>query len=167
MWDITEDQAVLVSGHKDLQFIDGIVVNSSNDVRREHSEGILDNNGQADKEISSLCWVSSDGSVLAVGYVDGDILLWDLTNGSSTKDLQRNESLSNVIKLQLSSAEKRLPVIALHWHSNSANKGPKGQLFVYGGDEIGSKEILTVCCRCSILFYCVTSWESFSIYYHY
>ncbi|XP_074368471.1 uncharacterized protein LOC141708640 isoform X2 [Apium graveolens] len=144
LWDITEDQAVLVRGHKDLQFIDEIVVNSSNDVRHEHSEGISDNNGLADKEISSLCWVSSDGSVLAVGYVDGDILLWDLTNGASTKDLQYNESLSHVLKLQLSSAQKRLPVIVLHWHSNSADKGPKGQLFVYGGDEIGSKEVLTI-----------------------
>ncbi|KAK1396923.1 putative transducin family protein / WD-40 repeat family protein [Heracleum sosnowskyi] len=112
LWDITEDQAVLVSGHKDLQLKNAIVVNSSNDVRHEHSEGTSDNNGLSEKEISSLCWVSSDGSVLAVGYVDGDILLWNLTNGASTKDSQ--------------------------------NKGPKGQLFVYGGDEIGSKEVLTI-----------------------
>ena len=154
MWDITEDQAVLVSGHKDLQLKDEMVINSSNDVRHEHSEGTSDNIGQAEKEISSLCWVSSDGSVLAVGYVDGDILLWNLTNGASTKDLQSYESLNNVVKLQLSSAQKRLPVIVLHWHSNSADKGPKGQLFVYGGDEIGSEEVLTVCCRCNILFYC-------------
>lgn len=144
MWDITEDQAVLVSGRKDLQLKDEIVVHSSNDVRHEHSEGTSDNNGQVEKEISSLCWVSSDGSVLAVGYVDGDILLWNLKNGASTEDIQSNESLSNVIKLQLSSAEKRLPVTVLHWHSNSADKGPKGQLFVYGGDEIGSKEVLTI-----------------------
>lgn len=163
MWDITEDQAVLVSGRKDLQLKDEIVVNSSNDVRHEHSEGTSENNGLAEKDISSLCWVSSDGSVLAVGYVDGDILLWNLTNGAYTKDLQINESLSNVSKLKLSSAQKRLPIIVLHWHSNSADKGPKGQLFVYGGDEIGSKEVLTVCCRCSMLFYCISFLVSFSI----
>lgn len=146
MWDITEDQAVVVGGHKDPQLKAEIVVNSLNDVRHEHSEGRSVNYEREEKEISSLCWVSSDGSVLAVGYVDGDILLWNLRNGASTKDLQSHESLSNVIKLQLSSAQKRLPVIVLHWHSNGADKGPKGQLFVYGGGGIGSEEVLTVCC---------------------
>nr|XP_017241740.1 PREDICTED: uncharacterized protein LOC108214315 isoform X2 [Daucus carota subsp. sativus] len=144
LWDITEDQAVLVSGRKDILLKDAIVVNSSDDVRHEPSEGTSDNNGQLEKDISSLCWVSSDGSVLAVGYVDGDILLWNLTNSASTKDLQSHKSLNNVSKLKLSSAQKRLPVIVLRWHSNSADKGPKGQLFVYGGDEIGSEEVLTI-----------------------
>lgn len=154
LWDITEDQAVLVSGRKDILLKDAIVVNSSDDVRHEPSEGTSDNNGQLEKDISSLCWVSSDGSVLAVGYVDGDILLWNLTNSASTKDLQSHKSLNNVSKLKLSSAQKRLPVIVLRWHSNSADKGPKGQLFVYGGDEIGSEEVLTVCRKC-IQFYCL------------
>lgn len=144
LWDITEDQAVVVGGHKDPQLKAEIVVNSLNDVRHEHSEGRSVNYEREEKEISSLCWVSSDGSVLAVGYVDGDILLWNLRNGASTKDLQSHESLSNVIKLQLSSAQKRLPVIVLHWHSNGADKGPKGQLFVYGGGGIGSEEVLTI-----------------------
>lgn len=149
LWDVTEDRAVLVRGYKDLQRKDEIVIDSLNDVRREHIN-VTSDNEQAEKEISSLCWVSSDGSILAVGYVDGDILLWNLSTAASTKDQKGHESSSNVIKLQLSSAEKRLPVIVLHWYSNSAHKGPRGQLFVYGGDEIGSEEVLTVCSRCAI-----------------
>lgn len=149
LWDVTEDRAVLVRGYKDLQLKDEIVIDSSNDARREHSNATSDNE-QPEKEISSVCWVSPDGSILAVGYVDGDILLWNLSTTASTKDQKGHESSNNVIKLQLSSAEKRLPVIVLNWYSNSAHRGPKGQLFVYGGDEIGSEEVLTVCSRCSV-----------------
>lgn len=143
LWDVTVDRAVLVRGYKDLQLKDEIVIDSLNDVRREHID-VTSDNEQAEKEISSLCWVSSDGSILAVGYVDGDILLWNLSTAASTKEQKGHKSSSNVIKLQLSSAEKRLPVIVLHWYSNSAHKGPRGQLFVYGGDEIGSEEVLTI-----------------------
>jgi syntaxin-binding protein 5 len=53
---------------------------------------------------------------------------------------------SNVIKLQLVSGSRRLPVFVLHWSAGSAvhsNKG--GHLFVYGDDDMGSKEVLRVC----------------------
>lgn len=49
------------------------------------------------------------------------------------------------MKLQLSSAEKRIPVIVLHWlSSNKSHKEGSGHLLIYGGDEIGSDEVLTV-----------------------
>lgn len=98
-----------------------------------------------DKEISALCWASSDGSVLAVGYIDGDILFWKTSNSASTKGHLAGSSYNDIVKLQLSSAEKRLPVIVLHWSSNSKLQNDvDGQLFIYGGDEIGSDEVLTV-----------------------
>lgn len=97
-----------------------------------------------DKEISALCWASPDGSILAVGYVDGDILFWNTSKDFSTKD-QENGLSPNVVKLQLSSSEKRLPVIVLHWLDNSkSSKHQEGQLLIYGGDEIGSDEVVTV-----------------------
>lgn len=50
-----------------------------------------------------------------------------------------------MLKLQLSSAEKRLPIIVLHWLDNSKSRNHRGgQLLVYGGDEIGCEEVVTV-----------------------
>ncbi|TXG50105.1 hypothetical protein EZV62_025980 [Acer yangbiense] len=93
------------------------------------------------REISTLCCASTDGSVLAVGYVDGDIMFWNLPTDASTKDQKAENSSTNVVKLQLSSANRRLPVIVLHWSADRSHNG--GQLFVYGGDGIGSEEVLT------------------------
>ncbi|KAL0309977.1 UNVERIFIED_CONTAM: hypothetical protein Sradi_5940000 [Sesamum radiatum] len=97
-----------------------------------------------EKEISALCWASTDGSILAVGYIDGDILFWN-TSKDSLVGGQETRSSSNVVKLQLSSAEKRLPIIVLHWLDDTKSSHcPEGQLLVYGGDEIGCEEVVTV-----------------------
>ncbi|GFZ15014.1 transducin family protein [Actinidia rufa] len=137
-----EDRAVLVKGCKDLQRKDDKVVDSPSDVKHEQFIDTEDSE-QAEKEISSLCWVTSDGSILAVGYVDGDILLWNLSIAASSKDQQGQKASNNVIKLQLSSSDRRLPVIVLHCSGNKSHTDCEGQLFVYGGDEIGSEEVLT------------------------
>ena len=98
-----------------------------------------------EKEISSLCWASNDGSILAVGYVDGDIMFWNFSTATPKKNRQAEKSPNNVVKLQLSSGEKRLPVIVLHWSANQSGSDRGCNLFVYGGDKIGSEEVLTVC----------------------
>ena len=80
-----------------------------------------------------------------MGYITGDILLWDMTTRSSRQGKQSDVS-SNVVKLQLASGSRRLPVIVLHWSAGSAIHSTKGgHLFVYGGDDMGSEEVLTVC----------------------
>ncbi|KAH9736585.1 v-snare coiled-coil domain-containing protein [Citrus sinensis] len=105
-----------LSGGKDLQLKDGVVDSPS--------EG--------------------DSTFLEVGYIDGDILLWNTSTTASTKG-QQTGSRNNVVKLELSSAERRLPVIVLHWSTNKESRSNiDGRLFVYGGDEIGSEEVLTV-----------------------
>lgn len=138
LWDVSEDKALLIRGYKDLQLKDEIVIRSNNDIKRE-SINYKSDEEQIEKEISALCWVSPDGSILAVGYVDGDIILWNL----STNNQKTNKNTKNAVKLKFSSSDKRLPVIVLHWCPNSQRNG-SGQLFVYGGDDIGSEEVLTV-----------------------
>ncbi|XP_021769200.1 uncharacterized protein LOC110733455 isoform X2 [Chenopodium quinoa] len=133
LWDISEDQLVFARGWNSHQVNDDHVVNLA-DIGDE----------QVDKEIISLCWASSDKSILAVGYVDGDILLWDLSNVATRKYHKSGKPVNNVIKLQLSSAERRFPVITLHWSARGVSNDDGGQLFVYGGDEIGSAEVLTI-----------------------
>ncbi|XP_024026433.1 uncharacterized protein LOC21399448 isoform X3 [Morus notabilis] len=143
LWDVLEARIVFSGGDKDLQLKDEVAeastaanVNSLED-KSEHPLG--------EKEISALCWASSSGSILAVGYIDGDILFWNTSSVASSKGQQALSSPNNVVKLRLSSAERRLPVIVLQWSAtNKSRNNCDGQLFIYGGDEIGSEEVLTV-----------------------
>ena len=67
-------------------------------------------------------------------------MFWDLSTADFPPDQQVERLSNNVVKLQLSSADRRLPIIVLHWCANNSG----GKLFVYGGHEIGSEEVLTV-----------------------
>ncbi|KAL5740380.1 hypothetical protein ACOSQ2_029560 [Xanthoceras sorbifolium] len=142
LWDVSEAQVPFVGGGKDLQLKNGIVDSPS-----EVDSNLPDNKPEhhlQEKEISALCWASSDGSILAVGYLDGDILFWNTSRAISSKG-QQTGLCKNVVKLELSSAERRLPVIVLHWSTNNESRADSdGRLFIYGGDEIGSEEVLTV-----------------------
>lgn len=141
LWDITEDRAALVREYKQHQSKDEIVVYALKNAKEEKFRASSDNQ-EGEKEISSLCWLSSDGSILAVGYIDGDILLWNISVPG--KKSPEAEASSNYVKLQLSAGAKRLPVIILRWSAKNTQNGCGGKLFVYGGDSIGSEEALTV-----------------------
>ncbi|KAK9124526.1 hypothetical protein Sjap_014128 [Stephania japonica] len=140
LWDISSSKVVTARGYKDLLLKDEEFVRAVNDdLQDTRSE-----QEQLEKEISSLCWASSTGSIVAVGYVDGDIMFWNLSNASSPDGQEGRISSNDVIKLQLSSSEKRIPVIVLHWSARSASHNDRlCQLYIYGGDEIGSEEVLT------------------------
>ncbi|TQD82408.1 hypothetical protein C1H46_032050 [Malus baccata] len=143
LWDVSEAKIVYIGGGKDLQLKDGIV-KSTNEIDADCPEDTLEHQ-LGDKEISALCWASSNGSILAVGYIDGDILFWNMSSPSSVKGQKALSPSNNVVKLRLSSAERRLPVIILQWSTDyKSHNGCDGQLFIYGGDEIGSEEVLTV-----------------------
>lgn len=144
LWDIHKGQAVTTRGHTNLQLKGA----EGPDSLSETSDQLQSNaaNHDGDNEICCLCWVSTNGSIAAVGYMNGDILLWDFSDSFSVKGQQPQISSSNVIKLQLASGDRRLPVIVLHWSANcKGNIDKGGQLFIYGGDEIGSEEVLAVC----------------------
>ncbi|KNA16893.1 hypothetical protein SOVF_085080 isoform B [Spinacia oleracea] len=143
LWDISKDQLVLVRGLNSHQVNDRNVVNLAN-IRSNEVKDQTFGDEQGDKEIISVCWASSDGSILAVGYVDGDILFWNLSDVATSKDHKAGKAADNVTKLQLSSSDRRFPVITLHWSASDAHSDHGGQLFVYGGDEIGSAEVLTI-----------------------
>ncbi|MED6160716.1 hypothetical protein PIB30_054002 [Stylosanthes scabra] len=143
LWDSSEDRIVVIRGQKDRELKIERVTSYPNDPKDVSSDNKLDNE-EEDKEISCVSWASNDGSVAVVGYVDGDIMFWDLSNADSSSNHQAQKLSNNVVKLQLSSADRRLPVIFLHWCANKSFGNNGSQLFVYGGDEIGSEEVLTV-----------------------
>lgn len=142
LWDISESRVLFVGGGEDLKLKNG------NDdpyraARRTPFDTCYHNIGE--KEISALCWASSNGSILAIGYTDGDILLWKIPPASSIGDPNIELSSNNVVKMKLSSAKMRLPVVVMHWSASSGFCNEyRGQLFVYGGLEMGSQEVLTV-----------------------
>ncbi|KAJ8445908.1 hypothetical protein Cgig2_009837 [Carnegiea gigantea] len=140
LWDVSEAKVVVIKGDKDLHVKDN-VRDSPSKLDDDPCENVLEHMNE--KEISALCWASSFGSMIAVGYVDGDILLWNIGGDAFSKGKHTGVSGKDVVKLQLSSSEKRLPVIVIHWGSLSQNSC-EGQLFVYGGSEIGSEEVITV-----------------------
>ncbi|XP_061351670.1 uncharacterized protein LOC133296653 isoform X1 [Gastrolobium bilobum] len=143
LWDASEDRIVLIRGHKDIELKGKKLASYPDDPKDELSDDKIDPE-EEDKEISSVSWASNDGSIVAVGYVDGDIMFWDLSTADSPLDQQAEKLSNNVVKLQLSSADRRLPIIVLHWCANKSFNNSGGKLFVYGGDEIGSEEVLTV-----------------------
>ncbi|XP_050904243.1 lethal(2) giant larvae protein homolog SRO77 isoform X2 [Lathyrus oleraceus] len=142
LWDALEDQIVLIRDHKNIKLKINQVSSYSDEPKDEHSDDKLEL--EEDKEISCVSWASNDGSVVAVGYVDGDIMFWDLSTANAPIDQEDKKMSNNVVKLQLSSADRRLPIIILHWCTNKSLSSSGGELFVYGGHEIGSEEVLTV-----------------------
>ncbi|KAL6534388.1 hypothetical protein OROHE_013313 [Orobanche hederae] len=141
LWDVVEANVVAVRGDKVLQLKDTVIRPNNVDA---NSVDDAPSHDLEEKEISALCWASTDGSIIAVGYIDGDILFWHTSKDSFIKDRDAGMS-TNVVKLQLSSAKKRLPVIVLHWLDQSKSCDHReGQLLIYGGDEIGCEEVVTM-----------------------
>lgn len=141
IWDVSEDKVILIKGNKDLQLKSKTLTDFQKGMGQELCDDVSEDE-HMEKEISSLCWVSTDGTVLAVGYIDGDIMLWNLSTMASNNKTEK--SSTDVVKLQLSSVDRRLPVIVLHWSADSSHNNSCGRIFVYGGDAIGSEEVLTV-----------------------
>ncbi|KAK4731093.1 hypothetical protein R3W88_024081 [Solanum pinnatisectum] len=142
LWDVVEAHVIIVKGDKDLHLKDG-ALNFRKNADSSSPDDLLQHQFE-EKEITTLCWASTDGSILAAGYIDGDILLWKMSKSSTSKG-QEAGPFDNVVKLQLSSVEKRLPIIVLHWWANSKSRNNSdGHLLIYGGDEIGSDEVITI-----------------------
>lgn len=82
LWDIVEAKILVVRGNNALQLKN--VVGSPSDADF-NTEDVTSQHPLEEKEISALCWVSRDGSILAAGYVDGDILFWKTSTASPSK----------------------------------------------------------------------------------
>ncbi|KAG6427660.1 hypothetical protein SASPL_111906 [Salvia splendens] len=113
LWDVVEAQPVVVRGDKVLQLKNKVCPPNDGVTDIVDDEPSLD---LEEKEISALCWASTDGSILAMGYVDGDILFWNIGY---------------------------LLLFYTGWTTLNPVSTEKVN-FLYGGDEIGSEEVVTV-----------------------
>lgn len=99
-----------------------------------------------EKEICTVCWAC--GNTLVAGYVDGDVWLWSfppITKARSETGFPFSSG-EPLQKLDLVPGKSsRMPVIVLTWSpSRKGSKSGAGQLYVFGGGEVGSPEVLTV-----------------------
>ncbi len=106
-----------------------------------------------EKEICSVCWAC--GNIFVAGYVDGDIQFWSFPNenkiqGQQQPESPRPSSASGVVplrKIDLAPGKTaRMPVMVLRWWDSAKSSGKHGggQLYVYGGGEVGAPEVLKV-----------------------
>ena len=83
LWDILEAQVVVVRGDKVLE------------LRMDASDQPEHN---LETQITALCWASSNGAVLAVGYIDEDIMFWKTSNTASSKGRKAGASSNNLLQ---------------------------------------------------------------------
>ncbi|MCO5582349.1 hypothetical protein L7F22_036243 [Adiantum nelumboides] len=137
------DGVIVVWSVFDAQIKDIRIVSGKNQQEEElSSDG---DNEDEEKDICCTCWADSSGNLLAIGYTDGDIWLWDLAPSSSKSSRESNVPLA---KLQLSSDNLRSPVLALRWCAGGGREAAAsvgGHLFVYGGGGFDCSEVFTVC----------------------
>jgi hypothetical protein len=125
---------------------------------------------EEEKEICTVCWAY--GNTLVAGYVDGDVWLWSFplnTKGRSETDFPFSSG-EPLRKLELVPGKSsRMPVIVLSWSpSRKGSKNGAGQLYVFGGGEVGSPEVLTVSyvpnfLVCKMVVYFVQGEEEFKV----
>lgn len=110
---------------------------------------------EEEKEICTVCWACQSGTVVAAGYVDGDIWLWALPilkeGGSGELSEAHLPFISGtpLRKIDLVPGKSlKMPVIFLKWCASGKggkdNRDASGQLFVYGGSALNATQAFTV-----------------------
>lgn len=120
------------------------------------SKAEVEDEEEEEKEICTACWTCQDGSIIAAGYVDGDIWLW--TVPASAKEGGSGDhsdadlpfiSGAPLRKIDLVPGKSmKMPVILMKWCASGKGgkdaKDASGQLFVYGGSDLNATQALTV-----------------------
>ncbi|GJU49624.1 retrovirus-related pol polyprotein from transposon TNT 1-94 [Tanacetum coccineum] len=104
-WKLNQEKLLMEHGHQEvikvLELQDGVVDSPGQDGRLSNGHNL------EDKEITALCWASSNGTVLAVGYLDGDIMFWKTSTTASGGEIGSEEVLT-VLTLEWSARIKTL-----------------------------------------------------------
>jgi syntaxin-binding protein 5 len=110
---------------------------------------------EEEKQICTVCWACQSGTVVAAGYVDGDIWLWALPIPKEGGSGELSEAHLPFIsgtplrKIDLVPGKSlKMPVIFLKWCASGKggkdNRDASGQLFVYGGSALNATQAFTV-----------------------
>ncbi|XP_073293615.1 uncharacterized protein [Primulina huaijiensis] len=102
---------------------------------------------QETKKVTAACWVSMTGTKVAVGYSNGDILLWSVPcpSDSKTEQVSINETsggqITPVCKLNLGYKVDKIPISKLKWIDAD---GKSSRLYVLGMSENFSTNLQVV-----------------------
>ncbi|BBN19258.1 protein MpTOMOSYN11 [Marchantia polymorpha subsp. ruderalis] len=151
LWGLHENQVLAVRGGTENQRRE--LSNFANSLKgRAIATSKPSDDDEEEQEICCMCWVCPVGSVVAVGYTNGDILLWGLPTIIKAKGLVEMELVEGpaysgvpIRKLDLAHGMVKMPVVGLTWcASGTSTRGASGRLYVFGGGEVGRPEALMV-----------------------
>ncbi|XVF18147.1 hypothetical protein REPUB_Repub10bG0187200 [Reevesia pubescens] len=120
LWEIRESKAILVTGGSMFQSV--------------HNEA---------KHVTSACWVCPFGSKVAVGYNNGEILIWIVPTSKLKNEAAPEISIQNspICKLILGFRSENIPIASLKWAYADAKAT---RLYVMGASNVASTSLLQV-----------------------
>ncbi|KAL2609298.1 hypothetical protein R1flu_027871 [Riccia fluitans] len=152
LWGLHENRVLAVRGGSEMQQCELADYANSLKSRALATPSTPFSDDEDEKEISCVCWVCPIGSVVAVGYIDGEILLWSLPSimkakGQMDVELVEGPPYSGqpLMTVDLAPGKAKSPVVGLTWcSSGNSSRGTGGRLYVFGGGEKGRPEALMV-----------------------
>ncbi|XP_022740862.1 uncharacterized protein LOC111292647 isoform X2 [Durio zibethinus] len=120
LWEIRENKAILVTGGSMFQSV--------------HNEA---------KHVTSACWVCPFGSKVAVGYNNGEILIWSVPTSKLKNEAASDISIQNgpICKLILGFRSEKIPIASLKWAYADAKAT---RLYVMGASDVASTSLMQV-----------------------
>ncbi|XP_021911469.1 uncharacterized protein LOC110825315 isoform X2 [Carica papaya] len=121
LWDIRESKSIFTTGGNMLQSL--------------HEET---------KKVTSACWVCPFGSKIAVGYSNGDILLWGIPSTLNLKTEISSETAiksTPICKLNLGFKSEKIPITSLRW-TEADRKASR--LYALGASDMASTNLFQV-----------------------
>ncbi|OMO83377.1 hypothetical protein COLO4_22550 [Corchorus olitorius] len=120
LWEIRESKAILVTGGSMFQSV----------------------NSEA-KHVTSACWVCPFGSKVAVGYSNGEILIWSVPTSKLNNEPASESSIQNapICKLILGFRSDKIPITWLKWSYADAKAT---RLYVMGASDVAFTSMLQV-----------------------
>ncbi|KAK8304591.1 hypothetical protein V6Z12_D03G002700 [Gossypium hirsutum] len=115
LWEIRECKSILVTGGSMFQSV--------------HNEA---------KHVTSACWVCPFGSKVAVGYDNGEVLIWSVPTSKQSEIGIQNTPFC---KLILGFKSEKTPIASLKWAYADAKAT---RLYVMGASDVASTSLLQV-----------------------
>lgn len=86
------------------------------------------------RKVSASSWVCSSGTKVAVGYTNGDILIWSIPNMITHQSKSSSSQNMALSKLNVGYKTEKIPIVSLTWIST---EGKENRLYVNGFSDLG------------------------------
>lgn len=93
------------------------------------------------KQVTSACWACPVGSKVAVGYSNGEILIWGVPSILNLKTEECGTQSTPICKLNLGYKLDKIPISSLKWVYAD---GKASRLYIMGASDFVSMNLLQV-----------------------